>query len=135
MRPRISKQVELNLVGFEKGAEVWAQFNPSLLSWVLENLLRNAVDAMEGKGTITIVLTTKADSVMIDVEDTGKGISRLDMRNVFTPGFTTKKRGWGLGLSLTKRIIEEYHGGGISLLKSEPGVGTTFRITLRSNGK
>jgi signal transduction histidine kinase len=135
MRPRISKQVELNLVGFEKGGEVWAQFNPSLLSWVLENLLRNAVDAMEGKGTITIVLTTKADSVMIDVEDTGKGISRLDMRNVFTPGFTTKKRGWGLGLSLTKRIIEEYHGGGISLLKSEPGVGTTFRITLRSNGK
>ena len=135
MRPRISKQVEIKLVGFEKDDEVWAQFNHSLLSWVLENLLRNAVDAMEGKGSISIILSTKAESVLIDVEDTGKGISRSDMRNVFTPGFTTKKRGWGLGLSLTKRIIEEYHGGSISLLKSEPGVGTTFRITLSGDGK
>ena len=103
--------------------------------WVLENLLRNAVDAMEGKGVITIVLAHKADNVLIDVKDTGKGISRSDMRNVFTPGFTTKKRGWGLGLSLTKRIIEEYHGGSISLLKSEPGVGTIFRITLSKDAK
>ena len=134
MRPRISKQVELNLVGCEKGSEVSAIFNPSLLSWVLENLLRNSVDAMEGKGVITIVLTPKGEHVFIDIEDTGKGISRADMRNVFAPGFTTKKRGWGLGLSLTKRIIEEYHGGSISLLKSEPGVGTIFRITLKRNG-
>ena len=134
MRPRISKQVELNLVGCEKGSEVSAIFNPSLLSWVLENLLRNSVDAMEGKGVITIVLTPKGEHVFIDIEDTGKGISRSDMRNVFAPGFTTKKRGWGLGLSLTKRIIEEYHGGSISLLKSEPGVGTIFRITLKRNG-
>ena len=134
MRPRISKQVELNLVGCEKGSEVSAIFNPSLLSWVLENLLRNSVDAMEGKGVITIVLTPKGENVFIDIEDTGKGISRADMRNVFAPGFTTKKRGWGLGLSLTKRIIEESHGGSISLLKSEPGVGTIFRITLKRNG-
>ncbi len=135
MRPRISKQVELELVGCDTDTSLTAQFNPSLLSWVLENLLRNAVDAMEGKGKITLSLTTTRDKAVVDVEDTGKGISRSDIRNVFTPGFTTKKRGWGLGLSLTKRIIEEYHGGSISLLRSEPGVGTIFRIILSRDGK
>ncbi len=130
MRPRISKQVDLKLIACEAPNDVNALFNPSLLSWVLENLLRNAVDAMEGKGTITITLLPNPENVIIDIEDTGKGISRSNMKNVFTPGFTTKQRGWGLGLSLTKRIIEEYHGGDISLLRSEQGVGTTFRITL-----
>ena len=108
-----------------------AMFNPSLLSWVLENLIRNAVDAMEGKGEIKVILTTSDSAVFVDVADNGRGISRSDARNVFAPGFTTKKRGWGLGLSLTKRIIEEYHSGKIALLKTEVGVGTTFRIILR----
>lgn len=133
MRPRISKQVSLELQGCESSVE--ARFNPSLVSWVLENLLRNSVDAMEGKGSISITVSQVKNNVIVDVQDTGKGISRSDAANVFAPGFTTKKRGWGLGLSLTKRIIEEYHGGKISLLKSEPGVGTTFRITLNTDAK
>ena len=131
MRPRISKQVSLNLENCNEGGEEMAIFNPSLLSWVLENLIRNAVDAMEGKGEIKVTLTTSDSAVFVDLADNGRGISRSDARNVFAPGFTTKKRGWGLGLSLTKRIIEEYHGGKIALLKTEVGVGTTFRITLR----
>ena len=131
MRPRISKQVSLNLENCNEGGEEMAMFNPSLLSWVLENLIRNAVDAMEGKGEITVTLSTSDSAVFVDVADNGRGISRSDARNVFAPGFTTKKRGWGLGLSLTKRIIEEYHGGKIALLKTEVGVGTTFRLTLR----
>ena len=131
MRPRISKQVSLNLENCNEGGEEMAMFNPSLLSWVLENLIRNAVDAMEGKGEIIVTLSTSDSAVFVDVADNGRGISRSDARNVFAPGFTTKKRGWGLGLSLTKRIIEEYHGGKIALLKTEVGAGTTFRLTLR----
>ena len=131
MRPRISKKVEISL----EGSSTQALFNQSLLSWVLENLLRNAVDAMEGRGEIKISLTTLEEIVQIDIADNGKGISKSDARNIFSPGFTTKKRGWGLGLSLTKRIIEEYHGGKIILLESEPGKGTTFRITLKSWAK
>ena len=131
MRPRISKKVELNLYGVEKEEEVIiALFNPALFSWVMENLLRNAVDAMEGRGVINVSLSQSGDDVIIDIEDSGKGISRSDMRDVFSPGFTTKNRGWGLGLSLVKRIVEDYHGGRITLLKSEVGVGTTFRIKL-----
>ncbi|PCJ81906.1 MAG: hypothetical protein COA49_02785 [Bacteroidetes bacterium] len=130
MRPRISKKVELNLYGVDPSEPIIALFNASLFSWVLENLLRNAVDAMEGKGVINVTLAQTGDDVIIDVEDSGKGISRSDIKDVFSPGFTTKKRGWGLGLSLVKRIVEEYHGGKISLLKSEVGVGTTFRIKL-----
>ena len=131
MRPRISKKVELNLYGVEKKEDVIiALFNPSLFSWVMENLLRNAVDAMEGEGVINIRISMHRDDVIIDVEDSGKGISRSDMRDVFSPGFTTKNRGWGLGLSLVKRIVEDYHGGRVTLLKSEVGVGTTFRIKL-----
>ena len=128
MRPRISKKVKMSL----NGEPANALFNHSLLSWVLENLIRNAVDAMEGNGAIKIVLDQTEDGVQIDVADNGKGISKSEYRNIFSPGFTTKKRGWGLGLSLTKRIIEEYHGGKIILLESEPGIGTTFRITLKS---
>lgn len=128
MRPRISKKVKISL----EGPSSQSLFNQSLLSWVLENLMRNAVDAMEGKGDIKISLEKTEDGVQIDVADNGKGIMKSDARNIFSPGFTTKKRGWGLGLSLTKRIIEEYHGGKITLLESEPGVGTTFRITLKS---
>jgi signal transduction histidine kinase len=130
MRPRISKKVELNLYGADTSEPVIALFNASLFSWVLENLLRNAVDAMEGKGVINVTLSQTGDNVIIDIQDSGKGISRSDIKDVFSPGFTTKKRGWGLGLSLVKRIVEEYHGGKITLHKSEVGVGTTFRIKL-----
>ena len=130
MRPRISKQVVLSLEGADGNEPIYARFNASLFSWVLENLLRNSVDAMEGKGTIKLSLSKNSGKIHIDIEDSGKGISRANVKNVFSPGFTTKKRGWGLGLSLTKRIIEGYHGGKILLLRSEPGFGTTFRIIL-----
>ena len=103
--------------------------NPSLFEWVLENLCKNAVDAMEGGGTITIKAFA-SQRVIIDVTDTGKGIEKKNIKNVFRPGFTTKTRGWGLGLSLAKRIVEEYHHGKIYVLKSEVGKGTTFRIEV-----
>lgn len=103
--------------------------NPSLFEWVLENLCKNAVDAMEGGGTITIKAVA-SPNVVIDVTDTGKGIEKKNVKNVFRPGFTTKQRGWGLGLSLAKRIVEEYHHGKIYVLKSEVGKGTTFRIEV-----
>ncbi|WP_116107453.1 sensor histidine kinase [Lewinella sp. IMCC34191] len=104
--------------------------NPLLFDWVIENLLRNALDAMDGKGQISSQVVEKDGNVLIDITDTGKGMSARNARRVFNPGFTTKKRGWGLGLSLVKRIIEEYHQGKIVVLHSEPGKGTTFRITL-----
>ena len=104
--------------------------NPLLFDWVIENLLRNALDAMDGKGRISSTVTERDGKVLIDIADTGKGISARNVRRVFNPGFTTKKRGWGLGLSLVKRIVEEYHRGKIVVLHSEPGKGTTFRITL-----
>lgn len=103
--------------------------NPSLFEWVVENLCKNAVDAMEGGGTITIKAFV-SQRVIIDVTDTGKGIEKKNIKNVFRPGFTTKTRGWGLGLSLAKRIVEEYHHGKIHVLKSEVGKGTTFRIEV-----
>ena len=99
---------------------------------MIENLCKNAVDAMEGKGTITLTLTEEDQRVVIDVQDTGKGIKKKDLNDVFTPGFTTKKRGWGLGLSLAKRIVEEYHKGHIYVKQSEVGKGTTFRIEMKT---
>lgn len=107
-----------------------AMINRQLFEWVIENLCKNAVDAMEGEGHITISVATNMGRKTIDVTDTGKGIRKKDISNVFRPGFTTKKRGWGLGLSLAKRIIEEYHHGRIYVKSSEVGVGTTFRIEL-----
>ncbi len=104
--------------------------NKPLFSWVLENLCKNAVDAMESKGTITILLTETEGKLYIDISDTGKGIRSRDFQRVFEPGYTSKQRGWGLGLSLAKRIIEDYHGGKIMVYNSTVGVGTTFRITL-----
>jgi signal transduction histidine kinase len=105
--------------------------SPPLFDWVIENLLKNALDAMEGKGKIDVSIKDEATSVLIDVTDTGKGISRNNIGKVFKPGFTTKKRGWGLGLTLTKRIIEQYHRGQIFVKHSEPGKGTTFRVVLK----
>ena len=106
------------------------RINISLFEWVIENLCKNAVDAMEGKGNIDIYTNKEKEKTIIEVKDNGKGIKRSDIKNVFTPGFTTKKRGWGLGLSLAKRIIEEYHKGKIYVKDSEIGKGTTFRIEL-----
>ncbi len=101
-----------------------------LFDWVIENLLKNALDAMTGAGIINIKLKAEAAEVIIDIADTGKGISKKNISRVFKPGFTTKKRGWGLGLSLSKRIIEQYHKGQLFVKSSELGKGTTFRIVL-----
>lgn len=107
-----------------------AMISPPLFDWVIENLLKNALDAMEGRGTISIALQDTASSIKIDITDTGKGISKANLQHVFKPGFTTKKRGWGLGLTLAKRIVEQYHKGSIHVKWSEPGKGTQFRIEL-----
>lgn len=111
--------------------DIIIKINASLFEWVIENLCKNAVDAMEGSGTITLHMESATDKAVIEVTDTGKGIRKKDLRNVFKPGFTTKKRGWGLGLSLAKRIVEEYHKGRIFVKSSETGKGTTFRIELK----
>lgn len=126
---RTSKQVTISH-DFPAHA-VMVRMNASLFEWVVENLCKNAVDAMEGKGRIHLQLTDTENKVIIEVTDNGKGIRKKDVKNVFRPGFTTKKRGWGLGLSLAKRIVEEYHDGKIYVKSSEVGVGTTFCIELR----
>ena len=128
MDRRTSRKVEIVKHLPEK--EVMVKMNASLFEWVIENLCKNAVDAMEGKGRIDLTLTEEGNWVVIEVSDNGKGIRKKDIKNVFTPGFTTKKRGWGLGLSLAKRIVEEYHKGHIFVKSSEVGKGTTFRIEM-----
>lgn len=129
MDRRTSKKVEIECEC--PSHEVMVSMNASLFEWVIENLCKNAVDAMEGKGRITLTLDEDDRMVVIEVTDNGKGIKKKDVKNVFKPGFTTKSRGWGLGLSLAKRIVEEYHKGKIYVKSSEVGVGTTFRIELR----
>jgi two-component system, sporulation sensor kinase D len=129
MDRRTSKKVAM--VRDFPNTDVVVKINAALFEWVIENLCKNAVDAMEGVGQITLTFREEAARVAIEVTDTGKGIRKKDIRNVFRPGFTTKKRGWGLGLSLAKRIVEEYHHGRIFVKKSEVGVGTTFRIELK----
>jgi signal transduction histidine kinase len=109
---------------------VHANISPPLFDWVIENLLKNALDAMEGKGSITATIEDKKNEVQINIIDTGKGMHQAILKKVFKPGFTTKKRGWGLGLTLTKRIIEQYHKGKIFIAQSELGKGTTFTIQL-----
>ena len=128
MNHRTSQKV--NIICNMPAEDVILQMNASLFEWVIENLCKNAVDAMEGEGTITISLWKENKNVIIEVADTGKGIRKKDIKHVFTPGFTTKKRGWGLGLSLAKRIVEEYHRGKIFVKSSEIGKGTTFRIEM-----
>ena len=128
MSTRISNRVKLNL-HLPQDAEGTMACR-ALIEWVVENLCKNAVDAMEGKGEINVTLTSDNKHIYIDVSDTGKGIARKEFETIFKPGYTTKKRGWGLGLTLAKRIIEEYHKGHIFVKESEIGIGTTFRIVL-----
>ena len=115
--------------------EIVVDVNAALFEWVIENLCKNAVDAMNGSGKITLFVQDEGEHIAIEVSDTGKGIKKKDIKHVFKPGFTTKKRGWGLGLSLAKRIVEEYHKGRIFVVNSELGKGTTFRIELRKEHK
>jgi len=129
MRKRAGGKVDFKLITRDD-EPVIASISPPLFDWVIENLLKNALDAMEGHGTVTVNLHRTVGNIIIDVTDTGKGISAANINKVFKPGFTTKKRGWGLGLTLTKRIIEQYHKGKIYVKWSEPGKGTTFRIEL-----
>ncbi len=110
---------------------IFVKLNVPLFEWVVENLCKNAIDAMNGTGSIDIQVQVKDTELILDVKDSGKGIERNKFKTIFNPGFTTKKRGWGLGLSLVKRIIEEYHGGKIYVKQSEINVGTTFRILLK----
>lgn len=128
LKKRASKQVVFSLEMDQR--PLHAQINPPLFNWVIENLVKNALDAMEGRGQITIAVSQQGDKLAIDFSDTGKGIPKSRFQSVFQPGYSTKKRGWGLGLSLTKRIIENYHKGKIFVKSSVIGKGTTFRILL-----
>lgn len=128
MSSRISSRIRLSIELSPTPLPV--ELSAPLCEWVMENLIKNAVDAMEGDGSITITTGSDRTRAWVEVADTGKGISRKHFKTVFNPGFTTKKRGWGLGLTLAKRIIEQYHHGRIYVKTSEPGVGTTFRIEL-----
>ncbi len=118
-------------VNSKEEKDISVMINPPLFDWVIENLLKNALDAMEGKGSIMVDIKNEIAQVIVDITDSGKGISGKNLSNVFKPGFTTKKRGWGLGLSLSKRIIEQYHKGELFVKHSDPGKGTTFRVVLR----
>ncbi|MCD8210473.1 MAG: HAMP domain-containing histidine kinase, partial [Prevotella sp.] len=129
MDRRTSSKVEIECIFPEN--DIIVKINASLFEWVIENLCKNAVDAMEGTGKITIFMEETPQKAIIEVTDTGKGIKKKDIDNVFRPGFTTKERGWGLGLSLAKRIVEEYHKGKIFVKSSEVNHGTTFRIELK----
>ena len=131
LRPRISSKVRMDVFTLSENIQVMV--HPPLFEWVLENLCKNAVDAIGGSGTIAIKILRGSDKkVFIDISDTGKGIPRSKISMIFRPGFTTKKRGWGLGLTLAKRIIESYHNGKIFVKSSEENQGTTFRIALNT---
>ncbi len=132
MRGRVSKRIDITS-NYSNSELMFASLNVPLFEWVIENLIKNAVDAMEtGEGSIKFDVKIEDRNYVIDVSDTGKGIESGKFKKVFAPGFTTKSRGWGLGLSLAKRIVEEYHKGQIFVKESEVGVGTTFRIILPS---
>ena len=130
IRKRAGGKVSFNVNAHEK-ENIPVSISAPLFDWVIENLLKNALDAMEGRGSIKIEIHDADKNIIIDVSDTGKGISKQNIAKVFKPGFTTKKRGWGLGLSLSKRIIEQYHKGSLTVKQSEIGKGTTFRIVLK----
>ncbi len=130
LQTRVSQQVNFH---FEAPQHpIYVDINPALHSWTIENLVKNAIDAMKGKGSLSIVISELEDIVKISITDTGKGIPKNQFTKVFEPGFTTKKRGWGLGLSLTKRIVQEYHKGKIKVVHSEIGKGTTMQISYKT---
>jgi hypothetical protein len=130
LQKRTSKLIDFQLNIPENPIHV--EMNPQLFSWTLENLVKNGIDAMKGKGKITISIEQNSKYVLLHITDTGKGLTKSEFRRIFTPGYTTKKRGWGLGLSLAKRIIEEYHNGKIRVSKSIPNQGTTMEIALKT---
>ena len=130
MKTRVSKDVVFNL-NFSSDEKIFVPLNNSLFSWVIENLLKNATDAINGKGNINLYIEETKKLVNIDIKDSGKGILKSKQKLIFNPGVTTKSRGWGLGLSLSKRIIEQYHAGKIFVKNSEINQGTTFRIVLK----
>lgn len=129
LKSRTSKLIHFSLITPDE--PIFVQLNPQLFSWTIENLVKNGIDAMKGKGDITISIEQNNKNALISISDTGKGISKKNFKRVFTPGFTSKKRGWGLGLSLAKRIITEYHNGKIRVSKSTLGKGTTMEIALK----
>ena len=128
---RASKKIHIFLLK-DTDINLFAQLNPPLFEWVLENIMKNALDAMDDRGEIHVYAFQKEGFIYIDISDTGKGISKNNLEQIFEPGFSTKKRGWGLGLTLARRIIEEYHHGKIFVKESSPK-GTTFRIQLRAS--
>jgi signal transduction histidine kinase len=132
LKSRASSKVKF-VYDYNLKNEIFVPVNPALFEWVIENVSKNAIDAMEGSGQITIKITETEKAALIDISDTGKGIPKSAFNKIFHPGFTTKKRGWGLGLSLAKRIVEEYHNGKIFVRHSEVGKGSTIRITMNKN--
>jgi len=130
LEKRISSGVKFRIPADSK-SEYFAPANELLLSWVFENVIKNAIDAMKGEGIIVLKLQNEPKSLIVDIEDNGRGILKKDYKNVFKPGFSTRERGWGLGLSLSKRIVEEYHKGKIFVEYSEPGKGTCMRVILK----
>ncbi len=131
MSKRAPRKVLFSFPSYPHDNQIIVNVNPPLFDWVTENLIRNALDAMEGKGEISAEVYQDSEDVFIDISDTGKGMTSTQASKIFRPGWTTKSRGWGLGLSLSKRIIEEYHGGKIFVKKTTPGKGTTFTIRLK----
>ena len=129
LKTRSSKLIDFEIITPE--GEIPVDLNKQLYSWTIENLVKNAIDAMKGRGKITIKISQLENNVKISVTDTGKGISKKNFTKIFEPGFTTKKRGWGLGLSLTRRIIEDFHNGKIKVLESEKEKGSTIQISLK----
>jgi two-component system, sporulation sensor kinase D len=130
LQSRFSKQIEFKFTSPK--TPLLVLINPTLHSWTIENLVKNAIDAMKGRGKLALEIKQDGEFVRINVSDTGKGIPKNQFKSVFEPGFTTKKRGWGLGLSLTKRIVVEYHKGNIKVLHSELGKGTTMQVSLKT---
>jgi signal transduction histidine kinase len=131
LRSRFSKQVVFSFQAPE--LPVFVLINPTLHGWTIENLVKNAIDAMKGKGNLDLVMEQEGDWLKIKVSDTGNGIPKNQFKTIFEPGFTTKKRGWGLGLSLTKRIVEEYHKGFIKVVQSEIGKGSTIQLSYKKS--
>lgn len=131
LKSRISRKVSFMLIMPHR--EVLIPHNRILLSWVIENIVKNAVDAMKGEGRLEIELYEKNRNIVIDFKDSGAGMTKSQARDAFKPGYSTKKRGWGLGLSLAKRVIKEYHNGDIKIAQTEVGAGTTFRVTIKNS--